>query len=115
LTRLGVNEEPLKFTIESLLKSLPLTVNTNGLLPAVALLGEIEVTDGEVRQEQDTAVASAITSTHKTDDLAAVAAGVHRWQTGSDKRGAGKLRAIQQDRRDHRDLTAGSPETTLYA
>jgi hypothetical protein len=89
LTRLGVKAEPLKFTIVSLLKSLPLMVNTNGLPPAVVLLGEIEVTDGALAQEQDTAVASAITSRHKTDDLAPVAIGVHRWQTGSDKRGAG--------------------------
>jgi len=64
-------------------------VNTNGLPPAVVLLGEIEVTDGALWQEQDTPVASAITSRHKADDLAAVAIGVHRWQTGSDKRGAG--------------------------
>jgi len=62
-------------------------VNTNGLPPAVVLLGEIEVTDGALWQEQDTAMASAITSRHKADDVAAVA--MHRWQTGSDKRGAG--------------------------
>jgi hypothetical protein len=95
LTRLGVKEEPLKFTTVSLLKSLPLMVNTNGLPPAVVLLGEIEVTEGALWQEQDTAIASAITSRHKADDLAAVAIGVHRWQTGSDKPGAGNLRAIQ--------------------
>jgi hypothetical protein len=80
-------------------------VNTNSLPPAVVLLGEIEVIDGAAGQLQDTTVASAITSTNKTDDLAAV--GVHRWQTGSDKRGAGKLRAIQEDQRDQRDLTTG--------
>jgi len=85
-------------------------VNTNGLPPAVALLGEIEVIDGAPGQEHDTAVASAITSTHKTDDLAAVAIGVHRWQTGSHKRGTGKLRAIQEDRRHQPDLTAGPPK-----
>jgi len=103
-------------------------VNTKSLPPALALLGEIEVTEGAVGQEQDTAVASAITSTHKTDELAAVATGLHRWQTGSGKQGAGTLMAIQHsrrsafktigtkdDRRHHRNLTTGPPETTLYA
>ena len=80
-------------------------VNTKSPAPAVALLGEIEVMDGEDGQEQDTAVANTITSPLKTDDLIAVAAGVHRWQTGTDKRGAGNLRAIQEDGRDQRDLT----------
>ena len=90
-------------------------VNTKSLPPADVLLGEIEVTDGAPGQEQDRAVASAIRSTHTADDLAAVAIGIHRWRTGSDKRGAGKLRAIQQERRsgDQRDLTT-SPPQTLY-
>jgi len=80
-------------------------VNTSWLAPAVVLLGEIEVIlDAEVGQEQDTVVASAITSTYKRDDLAAVAIAVHRWPTGSGKRDVRKLRAIQEDRRDHRDL-----------
>jgi hypothetical protein len=79
-------------------------VNTKSPAPAVALLGEIELMDGADGQEQDTAVANTITSPHKTDDLIAVAMGVDRWQTGSDKRGAGNLRAIQQDRRDQKDL-----------
>jgi len=82
LTKLGVKEEPLKSTSESLVKSLPLMVSTNWVPPAVALLGEIEVIDGAAGQEQDTAVASAVTSTYKTDDLAAVAIGVRRLQTG---------------------------------
>jgi hypothetical protein len=114
LTRLGVTEEPLKSTIDSLLKLLPLMVNTNVLPPAVVVLGEIEAIDGVAGQEQDTTVvASAITSTYKTDDLAAFATGVHRRRTGSDKRGAGKLSAIQEDRRDHRDLTTGPPQTNI--
>jgi len=82
LTKLGVKEEPSKSTSESLVKSLPLMVNTNWVPPAVTLPGEIEVIDGAAGQEQETAVASAVTSTYKTDDLAAVAIGVHRWQTG---------------------------------
>jgi len=97
-------------TIEVLRKLLPLMVNSNWSPPAVVLVGEIEVIDGAAGQEQDTAVASAITSTYKTDDLSAVATGVYRWQIGSDKR-SGKLRAIQEDRRDHRDLITGPPET----
>jgi hypothetical protein len=113
VTRLGDKDEPLKSTIESLLKSFPLMVNTNVPPPALVLLGEIEVTDGAVGQEQDTAVASAITSTYKTDDLATGGSGVHRWQTGSGKRGAGKRRAIQQDGRDHRDVTTGPPESNI--
>jgi len=88
-------------------------VNTNALPPALALLGESEVIDGAPGQEQDTAVASAITSTHKTDDLAAVALGVRRWQTCSDKRAAGNLRAIRWDRRIHRKLTTGPPKTNI--
>src|SRR5580658_11057383 len=88
-------------------------VNTKSLPPAVALLGEIEVIDGALGQEQDTPIASAITSTHKTDDLAAVAIGVRRWQTGSDKRGAGNLRAIREDRRHNRNLTTGRQRPTL--
>ena len=74
-------------------------VNSTPLLPAVVLLGEIEVIDGAAGQLQDTAVANAITSTNKTDGRAAVAIGVRRRQTGSDKRGAGDLSAIQEDRR----------------
>jgi hypothetical protein len=71
-------------------------VNTKSPPPADVLLGEIEVMDGAPEQEQDTPVAVAITSTHKADHLAAVAIGVRRWRTGCDKRGAGKLRAIQR-------------------
>jgi len=89
-------------------------VNMSWLIPAVALLGEIEVIlDGAVGQEQDTPVASAIRSTYKTGDRAAVAIGEHRRQAGSDKRRAGKLRAMQEDRRDHRDITTGPPETKI--
>jgi hypothetical protein len=50
LTRLGVRDEPLKVTIELLLKLLPLMVSVNWLPPAVALLGEIEVMDGAGEQ-----------------------------------------------------------------
>ncbi len=89
---------PLKSTVEVLRKLLPLMVNTNSLPPAVVLLGEIEVIDGAAGQAQDTVVASAITSKYTTDHLAAVANGTHRWQTDSNKRGAGNLRAIQEDR-----------------
>jgi hypothetical protein len=73
-------------------------VNVTSLVPAVALVGEIELIDGAPRQ-QDTAVASVITSTHKTENLDAVAIGVPRRQTAFDKQDAGKLRAIQEDRR----------------
>ena len=81
-------------------------VNTTGLPPAIVLVGDIEVIDGARAQSQDTIVASAITSTHKTDNLAAFALRVHRWQTGSEKRGVGELRAIQESRRDQRVLHA---------
>jgi hypothetical protein len=53
-------------------------VNTKSLPPAVVLLGDIEVMDGAPGQEQDTPVASAITTTNKTDDLVAVAIGLYR-------------------------------------
>jgi hypothetical protein len=92
-------------TVELLRKLLPLMVNSTSLLPAVALLGEIEVIDGADGQLQETTVASAITSTYKADDRAAVALGIRRWQTGSDKRGAGDLRAMQEDRLEPWDLT----------
>jgi hypothetical protein len=72
LTKVAVKEEPLKSTSESLINPLPLMVNTSWLAPAVALVGEIEVMDGEGWQEQETVVASAITSTHKPEDLVAV-------------------------------------------
>jgi hypothetical protein len=36
------------------------------------LLGDIEVMDGAPGQEQDTPVASAITTTNKTNDLVAI-------------------------------------------
>jgi hypothetical protein len=100
LTKLVANAEPFKYTIEVVRKSLPLMVNGTGSLPAVVLFGEIELTDGVGGQLQDVAIASAITSTHKTGDLAAVAPGTHPWQTGSDKPGAEKLKAIQENRRD---------------
>jgi hypothetical protein len=53
-------------------------VNTKSLPPADVVLGEIEVMDGAPWQEQDTPIASATTTTNKTDDLVAVAIGVHR-------------------------------------
>jgi hypothetical protein len=75
LTKLVDREEPLKSTIEVLLKPLPLMVNVNSLPPAVALAGEIEVMDGVDEQLHDTPAASTITSKHKTDDLSAVSIG----------------------------------------
>jgi hypothetical protein len=50
-------------TVEVLRKLSPLMVNSTGSPPAVVLVGEIEVIDGAGGQEQDTVVASAITST----------------------------------------------------
>lgn len=92
-------------------------VNTNSPASAVVLLGEIELIDGAAGQLQDTAVASAITSTHNTDDLAAVAISVHRRQTGSDKQAAGKRRAIQEGRRagPHNRPARGIIRPTLTA
>jgi hypothetical protein len=98
LTKVGVKEVPPKSTIESLTKSLPLMVNSTWL-PAVALVGEIEVMEGGCGHEQDTTVASPIRSTHKTDDLIAIFISVDLRQTGCDQPGDGKLRAIQEDRR----------------
>lgn len=100
LTKLVANAEPFKYTIEVVRKSLPLMVNATGSLPAVVLFGEIEVTVGAGGQSQDVAIASAITRTYKTGDFAAAVIGTHPWQTGSDKRGAEKLKAIQENRRD---------------
>jgi hypothetical protein len=63
---------------ESWRKPLPLTVSRNCLPPAVALLGEIDVTDGGGGQvPQDRAVTSAIASTGKTGDLAVLAMSMH--------------------------------------
>ena len=57
-------KEPFQLTMESRRKSLPLTVSTNWLPPAAALLGEIEVMDGAGSQvPQDTTIASVIAST----------------------------------------------------
>ena len=72
-------------------------VNTNWLPPAVAVLGEIEVIDGATGQRQDITVASALTSKHKTDDLAAFAIGIHPWPIASDERCAAKLTVIPED------------------
>lgn len=85
-------------------------VNTTWLPPAVVVLGEMEVIDGAAGQRQDTTVASASASPHKTDDLAAVAIGEHCRQTGSDERGAGNVKAIQENRRGKRDRTTGLRE-----
>jgi hypothetical protein len=95
LTKVDV-KMPLMSTVEVLRKLLPLMVNSTWSPPAVVLAGESEVIDGATGQEQDTAVASAITSTHKIGDFAAVGTGARRWRTRCDKRGAGKVRAIQE-------------------
>jgi hypothetical protein len=74
---------PFQLTTESWRKSSPLTVSRNCFPPAVALLGEIEVTDGRGGHvPHDTAVHSTIASTAKTGDLAIVAKGLCLRQTG---------------------------------
>lgn len=115
LTKVVTNEEPFRYAIELLRKSFPLMVRVNWPPPAVAVLGEIEATDGAGGQEQDKAVASAIASMHKMGDLAAVAIDVHRRQTGSDKRGAANVKTIQEDRRGSRASQPVRQIATLYA
>jgi len=57
---------------------LPLTVSTNWLPPATALLGEIEVMDGAGSQvPQDTTIASVIASMDTRANLGALAIGLH--------------------------------------
>lgn len=113
LTKVVANEEPFKYTIEVVRKSFPLMVNVNWPLPAVALLGEMEATDGAGGQAQDVAVASAIKSTYKTGDLAGITIGAHLQQTGSDTWGAAKLKAIEQEPAGLAGLTARPPDADI--
>ena len=69
-------------------------VNTKSLPPALVVAGEIDVIDGAAGQRQDTLRASAMTSTHKTHDFAAVAIAIPRWSTGPDEPGDGKRTVI---------------------
>jgi hypothetical protein len=84
----GVTRNELfQLTMESWRKPLPLTVSGNSLPPAVAPLGEIEVTDGAGGHVPlDRTVPIAIASTAKTWSLAVAAISMHLRQmlTGSE-------------------------------
>ena len=70
LTNDVVRGEPFQTTTASLLKLLPFTVSENPAAPAVALFGEIEVTDGVAGQPpQETAVSDEIANAPKSADI----------------------------------------------
>ena len=69
LTNDVVSDAPFHTTTELLLKSWPFTVRTNPAPPAVALLGEIEVTDGVDGQEQETTGSKKIANALKVSEL----------------------------------------------
>jgi hypothetical protein len=69
LTNDIVWDAPFHVTTELLLKLLPLMVSTKPAPPAVALLGEIEVSDGVDGQEQEMTGSKKIANAHKRDDL----------------------------------------------
>lgn len=84
LTNDDVTVVPFHTTTEPLLKFLPFTVRTKPAPPAVALFGEIEVTDGvDGHEEQETAGSRKIANApkRKRGDFFIVAIGVHFRQT----------------------------------
>jgi len=77
-----VTGEPFQTTTALLLKSLPFTVSENPAAPAVALLGEIEVTEGVSGQPpQETTESNKIVNPAKSADNF-IAIGVHIRQIG---------------------------------
>jgi len=74
-----VRDVPFHTTTALLAKLLPSTVRTKPLPPAVALLGESELTDGVDGQEQETAGSRKIANApkRKRGDFFIVAIGVH--------------------------------------
>lgn len=93
---------------------MPLTSRRNWLLPAVALLGEMEAMDGAGGQvPQDRAVtASAIASTARKGDLVIAAIGLHLGQTGG--RAAARCEvALREDWRNQRNLTTRPPDVNI--
>jgi hypothetical protein len=80
LTNDVASAEPSQTTTELLLKLPPFTVKTNPAPPAVALLGEIEVTDGVAgHPPQETTESNKIANPPKSADIFA-AISVHRCQ-----------------------------------
>jgi hypothetical protein len=80
LTKDVVRAEPSQTTTALLLKSLPFTVSENPAAPAVALLGESEVTEGFAGQPpQETT--DKIANAPKSADIF-IAIGVHIHQIG---------------------------------
>jgi len=77
LTNEVVRDEPFQTTTELLLKLPPSTVKTNPAPPAVALLGEIEVTDGVAgHPPHETTESNKIANPPKSADIF-IAIGVH--------------------------------------
>lgn len=77
LTNDVVRGEPFQTTTALLLKLLPFTVNENPAAPAVALLGEIEVTEGVAGQPpQEMTGSNKIANAPKSADIL-VAIGLH--------------------------------------
>lgn len=69
LTNDAVRDVPFHATTELLLKLLPFMVRTKPAPPAVALLGEIDVSDGVEAQEQETTGSRNIANAPKRGDL----------------------------------------------
>ena len=69
LTNDAVRDVPFHATTELLLKLLPFMVRTKSAPPAVALVGEIEVSDGVEAQEQATTGSRNIANAPKRGDL----------------------------------------------
>jgi hypothetical protein len=81
LTNDVVRGEPFQTTTALLLKSPPFTVSENPAAPAVALLGEIEVTEGVAGQPpQETTGSKQIANAPKSADIF-IAIGLHIRQT----------------------------------
>jgi hypothetical protein len=82
LTNVVVRGEPSQTTTALLLKFPPFTVNENPAAPAVALLGEIEVTEGVGGQPpQETRISDKIANAPKSADVFN-AIGLHIRQSG---------------------------------
>jgi hypothetical protein len=82
LTNDVVRGAPFQTTTELLLKLPPFTVKTNPAPPAVALLGEIEVTDGVAGQPpHETNGSNKIANAVKSADIF-IAIGIHLRQVG---------------------------------
>jgi hypothetical protein len=82
LTNDVVRGRPFQTTTELLLKLPPFTVKTNPTPPAVALLGEIEATDGVAGQPpHETDGSNKIANAAKSADIF-IALGVHLRQIG---------------------------------